>query len=406
MNPSHMHQQPCSIQELVQFYSSQHEQLTKMHKKHLSLAAIRVLGINVEPYLQPQQPKKITAYQRKQILHEAKNLGMAKEKNRLRKAEKVKTSHTMIQGLRADPAFADLTKEGAVKSLFEDYYQISGCKISYAGWKEGDIIPGPHPELSDYNVHKIIKNKSGLQIICLVPTKQDGHSSPIVCCRGTTGDQNNWVDDMKKNIGLYGFSPSEEIISQTIKELANQYGPVVVTGHSLGGAVGQILTTKLFDPNGKTSLIKSLYLFSSPGASNAIKQEFLNKKTQASHLAPSVHYYYHTGDIVVLAGGGRVPATEKIKLGTYSFLSFLRAPIQTIRTAHSWKHRISEFRREKALESTHHMSTRYEKAIRAISEFFRFNIGVVIKRILAYQIQQKNAQKTKAKELQSRLFSN
>ncbi len=387
-----------SIQDLVQDTAGPKQQ------KYLSLALIRILGPNTDSFL----TKQLTSDQRKRIQNEIKKLEKVKEKKTNKKISKQISAEKLIAELRKNPVDLKTATPIEKESLLEDYYQIAGCKIAYGAWQVGDKILGPHPDLPDYQVHKIIKNKKGLQLVCLIPTTPNPDCGPIICCRGTTSNPHNWVDDMKKNIGLYSVGDSLEEVSETLKEMTNEYGPSVITGHSLGGAVAQIVTTKCFDAcldQSEQPCIKALYTFNSPGAGENIKQEYKQKKTQHPLLAPTVHYYYHVGDVVVLAGRGRIPATKKIKLGAYSFLSFLYSPIQTLRNAHSWKHRVSQFRKEGAYEAVSHLSSSLEKLIRAVSEFFRRAFGIIAHRIILFHIEQRKQEKLAAKQLQQKLFA-
>lgn len=75
-----------------------------------------------------------------------------------------------------------------------------GCEVSYGNWQEGAVILGPHPQLPNYRVHEVIKNKYGLQMIVLTPDLPLSESNkdfpPIFCCRGTTSNLHNIIDDM------------------------------------------------------------------------------------------------------------------------------------------------------------------------------------------------------------------
>ena len=143
---------------------------------------------------------------------------------------------------------------------------------------------------------------------------------------------------MNKHIGQYSFEKSDNQILQTLTEVTKKYGSAVVTGHSLGVAIAQVMTAKfcgLTNPSSEQPLIKSTYHFSAPGVGQVIASEYKNKlKNLPKERQPHVASYYHTGDVVVMAGGEHLEPNTRTELGNISFGDFL-SPLALIRKAHS-----------------------------------------------------------------------
>jgi pimeloyl-ACP methyl ester carboxylesterase len=231
------------------------------------------------------------------------------------------------------------------ETLLADYYQVMGCIVSYGEWKEGETVLGPGHGLPDYKVHKVIKNEQGLQIVVLEPlTKAGIPASPIFCCRGTTANLHNFLDDLNHHIGDYSFQASREEIGKTLQKLAENYGPAIITGHSLGGAIAQLITATFGDRKTTTGKpqIEAVHHFCAPGVGQQAANRFRKIPKESR---PKVYQYYHARDIVPLAGGPHLPTDKITLIGSVKITDFLST--QLIQWAHSWTQLISESRKVK-----------------------------------------------------------
>lgn len=330
-------------------------------------ASVRVLQ-DVTPYLMGR--KKIDAKQISSIHHEFDKI---KEKvfnvELAREAKLAKKAHhlmSMISRLRK----RELDEQNPA-SLLDDYYQLMGCLVSYGNWKKGEEILGPHPDLPNFKVHDVITNEKGLKIVILVPTKYHKLAAPIFCCRGTVEfEPQNMVDNLNRHIGQYSFPKSRRRILRNLRKVTAQHGPAVITGHSLGGALAQLITAEFCDKVSSTQqpLIKALHYFNAPGVGSTVAKQYKAKRDQLpDDQKPEVVSLYHAGDIVVLAGGAHLEANREKIVGCFSGLTKKK-----LKEAHSWTQFASEF--PNAYKVTH---------VTGLRKFFKI-IGEKIRRIVAY----------------------
>jgi hypothetical protein len=221
-----------------------------------------------------------------------------------------------------------------------DFYQICGQEIGYGDWKVGEIVDAGQ-NMGTYKIDKIITNEKGLHITVLIP-QEEGHP-PVLCCRGTVNNLHNIIDDMGKVIGLYGFEPSEEEILETLRKLAIDHGPAVITGHSLGGALAQVIAAKLGDytitrssDGQEVSLVKEIYHYNAPGIGKKMKNAYMSvcSRLQADGVVcPKIFSFRHVNDVVSLTGSDHLPADTHYDLGK---MQVLANPIKVQIYAHSY----------------------------------------------------------------------
>lgn len=154
---------------------------------------------------------------------------------------------------------------------------------------------------------RAISGRHGLQLSCFVPdaerAKDDyvrqlhgGKVRPVMAFRGTDGSGDLESDLGEGGIGRSQWLANEALIRDHLDQLAAR-GKVVVSGHSLGGALAQ-LTAALYP--GK---VGELVTFQSPGipASVVAQLRAHNDTAKPKDQVPSTHY--QVGDDIINAIG-------------------------------------------------------------------------------------------------------
>lgn len=312
-------------------------------------AIAKVLGEKTDEYIQGKS--RLTDKQIKSILTCSKKIQdklekrhASLEKKSLKKAESMEKHIGQIQH--------EIAKDPGKKAQgLTDYYQVMGCQAAYRiDLKQGDKVPGPYPDTS-YTVQQVVSNKRGFHVVFLVPDKPcPKEFSPIVCCRGTIPpDTKNLVDDLMTNsIGEWSYESSRGEVRSAFQKVAEEFGPAVITGHSLGGAIAQLITAD-FCSEPKISgqhFIKEVYHFNAPGVGTEMASSYkeqLKKLDQEYH--PKVFAYRHHDDVVSLSGGSHLKATEKIVLGekNLSWKEVINPNVKSAGKAHSLRKRVSQY---------------------------------------------------------------
>lgn len=284
-----------------------------------------------------------------------------------------------------------------------DFYKICGCDVAYLKWEIGDVL-SPGGGIGPYTVDDIITNDKGLQIVVLKPSEPG--DPPILCCRGTTGDMHNVADDQGKTIGMHGFegkngtkSSSDEIKSK-IYSLVLDHGPVVVTGHSLGGALAQVITAKftgtiIMGTDGKeSSVIKATYHVDAPGVGKGLKEDYKKAKEELFSRGvqiPEVVSMRHINDIVSLSGGAHLEPDKHMDVGEQKFLG---NPLKIQVEAHSQLGRVSQYYSDgRVIEREGGKKTFLQRAFQQIAEPARRGAGLIFKNLIGDAADKKAAQK-------------
>lgn len=370
----------------------------KRIEKLVTLATTTVLK-DISPYTLGK--KEISKNQFIKIKNEYEKIKNRMNKNAERRAEKLsrktQTLNSLLTRLREKEI--DLTNETEKNKMLEDYYQIMGCVVSYGKWKEGDIITGPHPNLSDYKVNKIIKNDKGLQIVVLTPLTPDQNLSPIFCCRGTTHNPHTLIDDLNSHIGQYSVMDSKKTILETLEEITKEHGSAVITGHSLGGAIAQVITANCCNLKNAHSkpLIKSLYHFNAPGVGKEVAEGYANNIKSIPEIErPRVFKYYHAGDVVALAGGAHLKADVEIKIGQFK-VSNLLSPLAHVEKTHTWTYLMSESENVQNIK----IHTRKRRLLQSSVEKLRKTISLIFRRMISNKISNQEQLKKTAGNVQT-----
>lgn len=348
---------------------SNFDEVEKMVLK-AAASVLNYYGNDIDDYLQGYS--RITPKQLSAIKLEYRHIKASKEKKKEYYSLTREMTNRMINDIKPD-----LSNE----QKWLDYYQIMGCVFAYGAWNIGHKVPGPLLN-TFYQVEKVIKNKKGLQIIVLAPEGFRG--APIICCRGTTPHKvHNFVDDFQAQIGHYSLQGSYGEILDAFLEAAEKYGPVIITGHSLGGAIAQNLLAGYchLKTVAEVPLIQSTYTFNSPGSGEEMERKYQkNRNKMLEEERPKLYRYYDGRDIVTLAGGRHLKADKVYQVGRFA-ISNLLSPVKMITEAHSWTQLISELEVEEGKEST------VRRTLQMVIEKMRNIVSGIFKFILTKQLE-------------------
>ncbi|MCU1246948.1 MAG: lipase family [Acidobacteria bacterium] len=170
---------------------------------------------------------------------------------------------------------------------------------------EPEIVPPNFPIV--YQVHTLPDsdpdNQShGLGAYFLVPIHRPD-APGILVFRGTEGAMADILADAEKEgPGAASFKALLNRIRFTLGEIGPASGKIVVTGHSLGGAIAQLTCAAL------PWYVDECVTFNSPGISRKALAQFSNG-TADFPGAPQVSHYVTRGDIVSTVGQARLPGT-------------------------------------------------------------------------------------------------
>lgn len=233
-----------------------------------------------------------------------------------------------LQDIQTRPVAAAVVDVSQARDI--DYYQTLSTRIAYMDLQEDELIGGPNPG-STYVVNRIIENEKGLKLYILTPT-HESDLPPVVCCKGTDpSNPHNIIDDfISEGIGSYGLEDADPaartrsgILSEMLR-LTRNYGPVIITGHSLGGAVAQQIAAKCVSSVvDQRSVIKAVYCYSAPGVGSKVASDYQRAVTQLSAMGiskPLVVLVRHASDLVTTAGGSYLPADQNYVLGQTSWV--------------------------------------------------------------------------------------
>ncbi len=262
-------------------------------KPFSELAFAKVLG-NVNPYLKGK--KELTPSLLKKIdtcllsLQQGEQDRILTQKN-LEEAQKEEV-YNRLRGVKE-----------AIKPA-KDYIEALAHAVAYTNWNPGDIIPFYDSKESqgNYIVEKTITNEKGLHIVVLVPDKsfllKNGKKPPpVMAVRGSVSAE-SLIDDFKLVIGKRSLYLSLKEVERTLKSVTDKYGPILLCGHSLGGAICQHITSLFCD----RYPIAECHLFSSPGCGKESVQRF-EKKLSEMRIFPKIYLYRIDQDLVPYGGG-------------------------------------------------------------------------------------------------------
>jgi hypothetical protein len=206
----------------------------------------------------------------------------------------IKKSSPKIKG--RDVSFArtnDQIQEIMSKVAYIDYNQDSPTTSFTDKWGEGAKEMPQWLKERNIEIKEVLKDKdTGFAALSYV---KDGE--PYIAFRGTD-DLKDVLDDIQLP-GNEQFEKNKNKIASMIDRISSKTGgkKVSLTGHSLGGALAQIVATELPDQ------VKSVTTFNAPGISanraKKFKEANLDSKIKVKH-------YVKEGDIVTQFGGEKM----------------------------------------------------------------------------------------------------
>ncbi|MBD2136481.1 DUF2974 domain-containing protein [Anabaena sp. FACHB-1237] len=176
-------------------------------------------------------------------------------------------------------------------------YELIAHKLAYNGI---DGIPDDMQKWLDNQGYQKnwLGTVQGSGLFCgLIMPKPGSNKQPVLAFKGTdfskTGDALADADPVA--VGFIAFKSKRDQIQQLISQAG---GKVVVTGHSLGGALAQHAASAF------TGSVSKVVTFQAPGITQEQVRQFNNNvNDMQGNQRPEVVHHLATGDIVDLAGG-------------------------------------------------------------------------------------------------------
>ena len=187
------------------------------------------------------------------------------------------------------------------------FYEILAKAIAYVfDNPEFENFVGESLHSEGYRLDQSFNNQNtGLRAFGLLPIT--AQKTPILVFGGSSKAIDDITNEYPKGIGFKQFIENRDAIAAWLINIAQATGqkPNVV-GHSLGGAISQIVATELIDWVGE------VVTFSSPGTSREIATQFV----QNGGANLSVTHYITDGDIISLAGEAFIAGTAIVQYFT------------------------------------------------------------------------------------------
>lgn len=185
--------------------------------------------------------------------------------------------------------------------------EFTAHRIAYkdaAGLRDGSALSPKEVEILEkggYDPDNIMvrTGPNGFQAVLLMPAGDD--LSPMLAIRGTKDMAGAVTDLDPEQVGDYQYKNNRETI---IEMLDAAGGKVDLSGHSLGGAMAQIIAAN------HTSNVDRLTTFQSPGISSATAKKFNdNVANMKEEDRPEVAHHIARNDIVSKVGEENLPGT-------------------------------------------------------------------------------------------------
>lgn len=194
---------------------------------------------------------------------------------------------------------------GAVNSA--SFYAYMAAYVYY-DLPIGNVLPGNEGiGHSGYKLHSVFEGKNNLRVVFMTPTEKG--ESPVMIFRGTDPKSQDHLKDnfLSATIGEAAFKANAHELFDLMKAIQMDYGRLIVIGHSMGGALSQLVGDQFYP------LVSELYVYNSPG----VHAENLQEKFAVIHpnMRPRVFSYHHARDLVRKSGGDLLPTTLALIVG-------------------------------------------------------------------------------------------
>jgi hypothetical protein len=156
-------------------------------------------------------------------------------------------------------------------------------------------------EQNGYRAMPIIRGQHDFVMRTFLPT-EGSNRKPIVAFRGTVPSKPQTIiaDLDPTGIGMYQFNPNRAMIDSQMA-MAHQFGQIISTGHSLGGALAQIAAATFPDRVGR------IVTFQAPGVSKAMAKQLEDYNEEHPDEAIMSTHHRVQGDLVPMGGQALTP---------------------------------------------------------------------------------------------------
>jgi hypothetical protein len=212
-----------------------------------------------------------------------------------------------VQAVPPAASFAELTGQPAVAAAAKTgepplantdavFEQLAHGMVA----KELDDNDQKFLAANGYSAQPIIRGVHEFVMRTFLPTQAG--KPPVVAFRGTVPSKVQTViaDLDPSGIGMYQFNPNRALIDGQMLAAAT-HGPIVSSGHSLGGALAQIAAATFPDRVGR------IVTFQAPGVSKELAKKL--ETYNAEHPDHAIESSHHRvkGDLVPLGGEALTP---------------------------------------------------------------------------------------------------
>ena len=154
--------------------------------------------------------------------------------------------------------------------------------------------------VNGYRALPVIRGKHEFVMRTFLPTQ--GGKAPIVAFRGTVPSKVDTLiaDVDPSGIGMYQFNPNRDLIEGQV-QAASAHGKVISAGHSLGGALAQIMAATF------PGMVDRIVTFQAPGVSREMAQRLVDHNAQNPNDQIESSHHRVKNDLVPMGGQALTP---------------------------------------------------------------------------------------------------
>lgn len=195
--------------------------------------------------------------------------------------------------------------------------ELVAKKLAYLNLATGETVLIPFQGRMVKYVAEEIHLWMGMNAYGLRPAEADESTNPILIFSGTRlsianrGSMATWASDFDfRGVGFTAYMSCSQKIQDWLKKAG---GNVIITGHSLGGALSQyaaIDNASHYIAIGGASLVKEAITFSAPGISQDYGKRWKDLKSRKEH--PKIYNFSHSEDRIPTLGQSYVGKNFKV----------------------------------------------------------------------------------------------